>query len=802
MKNNYICLTMLMLLGWSLQAQAQQVPLGKCAALMQQVKGQAGNAAGRSAYRLDLTTPTGTLTGKINARTSGAESEYVIGEIENVAHSSFYLRIEGNTLQGNIVLRDSKKAYRYYADENGMAYVTEEDINKVICIDYETSNERTSGSSRSAATAEQIGAAVANLESFPGANGCVLLDFDGQNVSGTPWNNGNLISAAPATLNDAQIQEVWELVSEDYKPFHINITTNEAVFNTYPRNRRMRCIFTPTNTAAPGAGGVAYIGSFNWNDETPCWVFNGGVKGAGDAASHEVGHTFGLGHDGRTNPVEDYYQGQGNWAPIMGVGYYKPIVQWSKGEYANANNREDDLAKIASATYGVGYRADDVGGTTASAAGLAAGAVNRSGLIERTGDVDMFSFTTGGGTVSLTFAPAARQANLDILATLYNVSGGVITTSNPSGQNAGISTSLSAGTYYVSVTGSGAGTPATDGYSNYGSIGLYTITGNIPATSTGVATFYENCDYGGYVVSLGEGSYNLGDLQARGIGNDAISSLRVQNGYKVTLYFDINFTGTALVKTADDACLVDDGFNDKATALIIARNTAIAGTQIEAENFSSMAGVQTEACTDTNGGLNAGYIETGDWMAYNNITIASSGNYLIEYRVASESGGGRLSLDINAGATVLGNVDVPSTGGWQSWTTVSHTVNIAAGTYPFGIFAQAGGFNINWWRITPQSGAAAFTQEVATAGQTQAAGITEATTFSLYPNPVSGSALNILSSTDLASGTVRIINQLGVEVISLEQGASAIDVATLPPGVYTLVFTGARSKVAKHFIKQ
>ncbi|WP_217607514.1 hypothetical protein, partial [Chitinophaga sp. GbtcB8] len=78
--------------------------------------------------------------------------------------------------------------------------------------------------------------------------------------------------------------------------------------------------------------GVAYISSFNWNDDTPCWVFNGGVKGAGDAASHEVGHPLSLGHDGRNSPAEGFYAGQGNWAPIVGVGYYKPIVQWSKGE--------------------------------------------------------------------------------------------------------------------------------------------------------------------------------------------------------------------------------------------------------------------------------------------------------------------------------------------------------------------------------------------------------------------------------------------------------------------------------------
>lgn len=123
-------------------------------------------------------------------------------------------------------------------------------------------------------------------------------------------------------------------------------------------------------------------------------------------------------------------------------------------------------------------------------------------------------------------------------------------------------------------------------------------------------------------------------------------------------------------------------------------------TTIQGESYSAASGVQLETTTDSGGGQNVGYIDTGDWMAYPAVTIPATGTYKVEYRVASLNGGGRLSIDVNAGANVLGYQDIPSTGGWQNWTTVSHNVTLNAGTYNFGLYAQAGGWNLNWFRIT------------------------------------------------------------------------------------------------------
>lgn len=120
---------------------------------------------------------------------------------------------------------------------------------------------------------------------------------------------------------------------------------------------------------------------------------------------------------------------------------------------------------------------------------------------------------------------------------------------------------------------------------------------------------------------------------------------------------------------------------------------------IQAESYAAMAGVETEATTDVGGGTNVGWIDTGDWMSYANVNILASGSYKVEYRVASLNGG-QLALDLNGGQATLGVINVPATGGWQTWTTISHTVQLNAGTMNLGLYASQGGWNVNWFRIT------------------------------------------------------------------------------------------------------
>lgn len=240
----------------------------------------------------------------------------------------------------------------------------------------------------------------------------------------------------------------------------------------------------------------------------------------------------------------------------------------------------------------------------------------------------------------------------------------------------------------TSTGGSNSGTRATLG-EFWNALGLTT-------TPTGVATIYQHCNYDGYAVGLNAGSYSFAQLNALGIADNDISSIRVQPGYRVTLYEHDGFGGTSVVKTSDDTCLVDDSFNDKLTSIVVEQVTGGWSTTIEAENYVAANGVQLEPCSE--GGQNVGWLDPGDWMVWN-INLPSSGSYRVEYRVAGLYGG-VIQLEMAGGNPVYGQLNVPVTGGWQNWQTISHDVSLQAGQQQIAIYVPTSGYNINWIRFT------------------------------------------------------------------------------------------------------
>lgn len=355
------------------------------------------------------------------------------------------------------------------------------------------------------------------LHSLPGATKVIYLDFDGHTTVGTQWNgpdNKNVITPKFSfedpvdTFSNNEldrIQGIWQRVSEEFSVFNVDVTTEdpgvEALRKSGPGdvNWGMRVCIGGNGLEWYGraVGGVAVIGSFAASTDTPCFVFPAnlfyGEKSITDALCHEVGHTFGLNHDGNSKDGYDTgHQGPDapGWAPIMGVGYYQPITQWSKGEYPDANNHEDDIAIIASDANGVGFRPDVVGDTIQDATPLKINGYigTYQSLINSSTDTDVYRFYTVAGKIYFQFDPYARDLNVDINAELLDANGNVLLTNNKVGPTtASMSAKIdyniqSPGIYYLRVKGSGAGDLAT-GYSNYGSIGKYSIRGFIATSS-------------------------------------------------------------------------------------------------------------------------------------------------------------------------------------------------------------------------------------------------------------------------------------------------------------------------------
>ena len=350
------------------------------------------------------------------------------------------------------------------------------------------------------------------LSSRPGSARTIYLDFTGERIVGTAWNTSAGVAdftatpydldGAPGSFSAAEsniVRGVWLRVAEDFAPFDVNVTTADPGAAAITRSNNSdqvygtRALITPDQAAHEymcdqQCGGVAYVGTFD-NDYSharyqPAWIFSRALqptaKSIAEAVSHEVGHNLGLSHDGSSSA--GYDPGHSPWAPIMGVGYYQPVSQWSNGEYGG-NNAENDLAVIAN--NGATIAADDFPNSLGAAAPLSANTAVH-GVIATRADVDAFTFTVPAGaeTTTVMANPASVGADLDIRLSLYDEAGNLVATADPppvrtnaeaaSGLDARLAQPLAPGTYVATVDGTGWST-ATAGYTDYASLGHYTI---------------------------------------------------------------------------------------------------------------------------------------------------------------------------------------------------------------------------------------------------------------------------------------------------------------------------------------
>lgn len=232
-----------------------------------------------------------------------------------------------------------------------------------------------------------------------------------------------------------------------------------------------------------------------------------------------------------------------------------------------------------------------------------------------------------------------------------------------------------------------------------------------------------------------------------------------------------------------DASTLRSAGGEKLTGFqnLIVVNNALKRFQIEGKikgsDFAVNKGLTLETCSDTDGGQDLGYTDSGDYLEFN-VYVKVAGTYLVQYRYAAQSATGSIELALNDGGVKksIKTTSLPPTGGWQTWNTVSDTVGLPLGIHTLRIQVASAGFNFNW---------ANFLKTV-----TSVDDVSNLEQFSIYPNPCSSSLNYDLNAMGTAAVSVQLQDLAGRVLVSnalpVEVSSGHIDMGNFSNGVYLL----------------
>ena len=197
--------------------------------------------------------------------------------------------------------------------------------------------------------------------------------------------------------------------------------------------------------------------------------------------------------------------------------------------------------------------------------------------------------------------------------------------------------------------------------------------------------------------------------------------------------------------------------------------------------------VDLETCADAGGGYNIGSAHMGEWLAYS-VNVIQSDFYDVEVRVATNQSGRTFHLEMD-GQNISGAIQVPNTGGWQTYTSVViPNVQLQAGLQQLQVKYDSEYLNLNYLN---------FDLALSTSMQEH-----EIIELNLFPNPVSGVMNYSISNEENKNYFLQIFNALGelVKSENINNSSGQISLEKLEAGIYLVQFVNANSIVTKEVV--